>query len=303
MLQPFQYQGSKRLIAAAILERLRLPRGAVLVEPFAGSAAVSIRAAAQGHAGGFWLNDANEPLIGLWRAIIGEPEALACEYAELWNAQRNDPKRFYLDVRERFNEQHRPADLLYLLARAVKASVRYNSAGRFNQSPDNRRLGTRPQTMASRLRRISRALAGRTRVTALDYREMPDRFEDGQVWYMDPPYQGVSKTRDSRYSRDVDRGEFEDFLRLLADRGVPFVLSYDGQTGDKTYGPPLPADLGLERVEVDAGRSTSATLLGRADRTTEALYLSPSLQPPPECAARSLRPRRYIPNACRSIRS
>ena len=149
--------------------------------------------------------------------------------------------------------------------------------GQFNQSPDNRRLGTQPHILARRISVISGALRGRTRITSIDYRAMPELYEQGQVWYMDPPYQGVSSTRDSRYACTVVRAEFECFLGALVDMGVPFVLSYDGQTGTKTYGPPLPSELGLHRIELDAGRSTSATLLGRTERTTEVLYISPHL--------------------------
>jgi DNA adenine methylase len=35
--------------------------------------------------------------------------------------------------------------------------------------------------------------------------------------------------------------------------------------------------LGLHLVELDAGRSSQATLLGRAEVTVESLYLSPAL--------------------------
>lgn len=276
--QPFQYQGSKRLIAPTILHKLQLTPESILVEPFAGSAAVSVRAAIEKRVRSFWINDTNKPLIDLWESIIEEPDRLIEQYSKLWHAQTNNPKTFYFEVRERFNHSHKPADFLYLLARAVKGAVRYNSAGHFNQSPDNRRLGTHPRTLAKRLRLTSHNLKGRTRLTSMDYREMPKFFESGQVWYMDPPYEGVSSTRDSRYSRVVHRSDFEDFLKVIMDLEVPFVLSYDGRTGMKTYGSPLPTEFGLERVEFDAGRSTSATLLGRKERTTEFIYVSPELQ-------------------------
>ncbi len=48
-------------------------------------------------------------------------------------------------------------------------------------------------------------------------------------------------------------------------------------TGERTYGPPLPAALGLSRLLLDAGTSSQATLLGRAEKTVESLYLSPGL--------------------------
>ncbi len=277
MLQPFQYQGSKRLIAPVIIQRLQLSRDSELVEPFAGSAAVSVRAAIDRLAGCYWINDKNKPLADLWRVILEEPNRLVQDYSELWHAQKSDPQGFYITIRNRFNEDHNSADLFYLLSRAVKGAVRYNSMGHFNQSSDNRRLGTQPHIVAKRISAISNALRGRTRITAIDYRAMPALYEKGQVWYMDPPYQGVSSTRDSRYACTVVRSEFECFLADLIDMRVPFVLSYDGQTGTKTYGPPLPSELGLHRMELYAGRSTAATLLGRTEHTTESLYISPHL--------------------------
>ncbi len=54
-------------------------------------------------------------------------------------------------------------------------------------------------------------------------------------------------------------------------------VSYDGRTGAKIFGDPLPTALNLKHLEVYAGRSTQATLLGRADVTYESLYLSPAL--------------------------
>jgi DNA adenine methylase len=35
--------------------------------------------------------------------------------------------------------------------------------------------------------------------------------------------------------------------------------------------------LGLNKIEIEAGRSTQATLLGRKEITVESLYLSPNL--------------------------
>ena len=276
--QPFQYQGSKRVIASAILSKLDMRSYSVLVEPFAGSAAVSIRAVIEGKVNSLWLNDANEPLIDLWNAILHDTEHLIEQYTATWESQKYDPKEHYGLVRKRFNSHPEPADLLYLLSRAVKGAIRYNSVGEFNQSPDNRRLGTRPPELARRLRKISGVMKSCTYTSSIDYRDLVHRYEPGQVWYMDPPYEGVSKQRDSRYVSTICRNEFEEFLSHLNDQRVPFLLSYDGRTGEKTYGQPLPSELRLERVEILAGRSTTSTLQGRDEQTVEALYLSPALE-------------------------
>ncbi len=276
--QPFQYQGSKRIIASEILSRLDLQSYSLLVEPFAGSAAVSIRAAMEGGIRSFWLNDANGPLIDLWNAILDDTQSLINEYAAMWESQKYDPKDYYNQVRNRFNESAEPVDLLYLLSRAVKGAIRYNSAGEFNQSPDNRRLGVRPYELARRLRAISTMMSKCTQTSSIDYRDLVEKYEPGQVWYMDPPYEGVSKQRDSRYVATTCRSEFENFLHDLNDKEIPFLLSYDGQTGKRIYGKPLPPELGLERVDIKAGRSTTSTLQGKNEQTIEALYLSQHLR-------------------------
>lgn len=273
---PFPYQGSKRLIAPQILRHLPGSVGR-LVEPFAGSAAVSIAVSLRRQATRYWINDAHGPLVALWREILEGPEELAVRYERLWNDQCGREREFYDEVRDRFNTAHDPADFLYLLARCVKAAVRYNASGHFNNTPDNRRLGARPSQMRRRLLEVSALLSGRTRVTAWDYRRVLRECGPVDVVYMDPPYQGVCGSRDQRYLPKIDHGSFCEDLAALASRGIMFAVSYDGRTGTKHFGTHLPESLGLVRLEVRAGRSTQATLLGRDDITYESLYLSPAL--------------------------
>ena len=273
---PIPYQGSKRKLAPHILRHMPacVER---LVEPFAGSAALSIAAAQHRRAGRFWLNDINRPLMALWEAIIERPDALADGYARLWHAQQGRERAFYDEVRARFNRTHQPADLLYLLARCVKASVRYNARGEFNQSPDNRRKGRHPRAMRADILAVAHLLGGRTTLTASDYREVFARATPRDLLYLDPPYQGVSRSNDPRYMAGVPFGELVAALDDLNRRGVPYLLSYDGRSGAKRYGQAMPPELGLLRLELDAGRSSQATLLGKSARTYEALYLSPAL--------------------------
>lgn len=94
---------------------------------------------------------------------------------------------------------------------------------------------------------------------------------------MDPPYQGVCGNRDQRYLPRIDHDEFYIELEKLNERNIRYVISYDGRTGNKEYGQPMPDSLKLKCIELRAGRSTQATLLGRSDITYESLYLSPNL--------------------------
>ena len=274
--QPIPYQGSKRQIAPMILQHFPAAVSR-LVEPLAGSAALSIAVATRRRADGFWINDAHSPLIKLWREIIHRPDALAEKYSVLWNNQLGRERAYFDEVRDRFNEAHDPADFLYLLARCVKAAIRYNASGEFNNTPDNRRKGARPAEMRRRILCVSDLLRKRTRLTAWDYKKVLDQCTDADLVYMDPPYQGVCGNRDQRYLPKVDHEEFCNKLAKLIDRDIMFAVSYDGRTGTKTYGDPLPESLNLTHLEIPAGRSTQATLLGRADVTFESLYLSPAL--------------------------
>jgi DNA adenine methylase len=296
---PIPYQGSKRKLAPAILRCL--PDGLCrLHEPFAGSAAISLAVAIRRPGAELRINDSNAALAALWREIIDHPQQIAEEYAALWTQQLGRPREFYDEVRDRFNATGRPDLFLYLLARCVKAAVRYNGRGEFNQSPDNRRLGSRPERMARHIAVASALLRGRARVTSLDFRAALIDATPDDVIYLDPPYQGVSKNHDRRYADIMGYDDLVNALRHFNDRNLSFIVSYDGRTGERTYGKALPETLRLRRYEIDAGRSTQSTLAGGADRTVESLYLSPALEDRLGLAAKRLLPRAGLSSWSRS---
>jgi DNA adenine methylase len=67
-------------------------------------------------------------------------------------------------------------------------------------------------------------------------------------------------------------------LNVLNGRAIPFILSYDGSCGDRTYGDRLPREL-ASRILLDVGRSSQATLNGRDHVTIESLYVSHNVIP------------------------
>ena len=131
--------------------------------------------------------------------------------------------------------------------------------------------------MRQRIIHASALFKGRTQLTSWDYKKVLADCTDQDFVYMDPPYQGVCGRRDQRYLPKFEHEEFCQELHKLNERGIQFIVSYDGRTGDKIFGELLPDDLRLTRLEVRAGRSTQATLLGRSDVTYESLYLSAGL--------------------------
>ena len=273
---PIPYQGSKRWLAATICDCLPCDTR-TLFEPFAGSAAVTLRAASSGAAERFVIGDLHGPVASLWREIIDHPFDLADEYERLWQEQESAGKGHFVDVRTAFNREPAPGLFLYLLARCVKAAIRYNRNGEFNNTADHRRRGARPETMRNNIVRAANALHGNTCVRHADYLETLGDAQPYDVIYLDPPYQGTSGERDSRYVKGMSYDQFCEGLCELVKRDLSLIISYDGRVGEKVYGKPLPPSLRLRSFEVKAGRSSQETLLGREGVTYESLYISEPL--------------------------
>ena len=275
-----QYQGSKRLLAPQILSFFpaKVER---LIEPFSGTASISIAAAAEQRTDQFLINDLNAPLIDMLQEAVEYPDRLIRDYTAVWKEQftfgESHIQHFY-QVRERFNCGDRsPANMLYLLARCVKGAVRYSEKGGFNQSPDKRRHGTNPDTAAANIYAISDLLKGKAKFLKRDYREILDMAKPGDLIYMDPPYQGVTKSRDCRYISGVSFTEFSDAVRILNRKRIDYLISYDGRRGEISYGQELPSSLRCAKVLLNAGLSAQSLLLGKKMQTLEALYISETL--------------------------
>lgn len=278
-----QYQGSKRLLAPEIIRYF--PEDIdTLYEPFCGTCAVSILAAREGLCNSFVENDINAPLVEMMRECVESPYKLAEAYRNIWLGQYNegtDNIEYFYQVRREFNAGKRdPARMLFLLARVVKGAVRYNADGTMNQSCDKRRFGTKPELIEKNATEISKLLIGKTTFFSMDYKEIFRMVTPKDLIYMDPPYQGTSNAenpRDNRYIAGVQFEEFVEALRTLNKRNIRYIVSYDGQTGEKKIGKSLPEDLQLTHILVNAGTSAQATLNGRKATTYESLYFSPGL--------------------------
>lgn len=274
-----QYQGSKRKLAPDILQYMPT-HFTRLVEPFCGMASITIAVAQNRMAEEFWLNDLNKDVVKVLETAVEDPFSLSSHYENIWKSQFDDSQghvHHFFKMRDKYNAgECDPAVFLYLMARCVKGSVRYSSNG-MNQSPDKRRHGTKPSTMKRNIFAISSLLKGRVKFTSVDYGEVLAQCGDKDLVYMDPPYQGTSGKKDSRYISGIRVDELEERLRDLDARGIDYLLSYDGICGEKNYGRELSSELRCHKLLLNAGRSTQSTLLGRSDVTYEALYVSEKL--------------------------
>ncbi len=278
-IQPIPYQGSKRALAPRICQYFP-EKIATFYEPFAGSAAITIYAASNDLADSFVIGDSFACLIDLWDLIINNPTELSERYSDIWHQQFNVGENHFKDMREQYNEEKDPVILLYLIARCVKNAVRFNKHGYFTQSADKRRTGMKPDRLTRTAHAVSLLLKGRTRLFSGDFTDCILNAGKSDFVYMDPPYQGTTYGSDKRYASQLCRTKLIEGLHELDKRKVPYILSYDGRMGEKSYGEPLPDSVLAHHYELEAGRSSQATLSGRSDLTFESLYVSQAVAKP-----------------------
>jgi DNA adenine methylase len=273
---PIPYQGSKRNLAKLIGNYV--PRDIeTWFEPFVGSAAMSLWMLAHYPPKRVIFGDSLIEITQLWQSILTHPEVVASRYRRVWVGQIDGDTDYFNSIRRRFNEARDPVDLLYLMCRCVKNAVRFNAKGLFTQSVDKRRLGMHPDKMEKAVNGASYLLRGRTEIRSGDWLDTTADAKPTDFIYMDPPYLGTSTGNDRRYAEWMTQDRLIGGLETLNERNLRFLLSYDGMSGEKTYGPPLPKHLGMTQLLLNAGRSSQATLNGSKDQTFESLYLSQGL--------------------------
>lgn len=223
---------------------------------------MTIWAAHKGVAQRYVIGESLAPIADLWRAILKAPKHTADQYEATWKGQRPGEHGYFNEIRDRYNAGRDPVDLLYLICRCVKNAVRFNAQGKFTQSVDKRRLGMRPDRMRAAIVAASTLLRGRTEIVTGDWLDTVERAAKSDFIYMDPPYLGTSIGRDKRYAEQMMQERLIAGLRLLRQRRIRFALSYDGMTGGREYGPPLPDELGMTRM---VGQERQLHLVGALD--------------------------------------
>jgi DNA adenine methylase len=222
--KPFlKWPGGKRRVLSRIAEVL--PPGRRLIEPFAGSAAVSLGIDYPRYV----LADANAPLINLYRQITSEGDTFI-RYCRRFFKDANNCAEVYYQYRDRYNKTDNPrlqaALLVWINRHTYNGLYRVNAQGRFN-APFGRY--TQPYFPETELRAFA-LRSKRMTFRAQDYRTTLTSLTLGDVVYCDPPYVPLSATA---YFTDYAAGGFtvEDQVELavqarrLAEQGIPVVIS------------------------------------------------------------------------------
>ena len=247
-MRPFlKWAGGKRQLLPA-LRRFYPARFETYHEPFVGSGAVFFDLVSRGaiRPRRVRLTDVNPDLIGCWRQLRDNREAVIAHLRKLASERLTAPEEHYYRVRDRFNPARgeilnggRPqaelytaelaAMLIYLNRTGFNGLFRVNSRGLFNV-PRGRYKNPRICDEHN-LRRASEALSALgAEVDYSQYDAVLDIARPRDFVYLDPPYAPLSSTA-SFTSYTADRFEANDQRRLqevvirLAKRRCHVVLS------------------------------------------------------------------------------
>lgn len=225
MVSPIlKWVGGKRQLMKEILGVFpRDYRTRTYHEPFVGSGAVFFKVKPRRGS----INDINPRLINFYKVVHDNPTELI-EEAKKYPYEKNT----YYKLRRRFNEGslsvvEEAALFLYLNKTCYNGLYRVNSRGRFNV-PFGRYKN--PKIVdPDKIHKASITLAN-IEILNQDFTYINDLAEQGDICYLDPPYEPVSETANfTSYSRngfDVqEQIRLRDTCLELDKKGVVFIIS------------------------------------------------------------------------------
>lgn len=214
--------------------------------------------------------DICQPLIDLWKEIRDNPQKLAEEYEMRWIRLQTEGYMAYYEIRDTFNRERSPYDLLFLSRTCVNGLIRFNEKGDFNNSLHYSRPGIHPGRLREIISDWSLHIHG-SEFLAEDYTVTTALAKPGDVVYLDPPY---FHTR-GRYFGTIAFDKFLEYLEDLNCRGIKYLLSFDGIRGSEDYTVDLPKELYKRHEFIPSGNSTFKKVIDKeTEMVLESLYLN-----------------------------
>lgn len=283
-----KWSGSKRAIAYQ-LSRL-FPTTKRFIDPFVGGGALLPYFQRKPAIAG----DIIPELIDLWGLIKDQPDKVISEYAKRWNKLQTEGYKVYYEIRDSFNATKDPSDFLFLSRTCVNGLIRYNKEGKFNNSLHHTRPGIHPKRLGEIIKDWSKWVQGITFYNQ-DYKLTLSQVEKGDTIFLDPPYVG---TRSRYLPQFLDYNAFYSELERLNWVGVNWVLTLDGEAGERFYDNKIPKDLFKTHFKLTTGKSPfSKVMNNKQDRVLESVYLNfePSVEVPSSIIEESTQPLSLFP--------
>lgn len=266
-----KWSGSKRKVAIELSDKF-LSQGRYF-EPFVGGGSMlPFRGVQNGVA-----SDIIPELIALWNEIKNNPESTANEYKVRWDKLQNEGHEIYYEIRSNFNKTKNPFDFLFLTRTCVNGLIRYNSDGEFNNSMHKNRPGINPERLKGILKDWSFLIKG-IEFLEQDYRETLSLATKKDFVFLDPPYGGTK----GRYTKnEFIVSDFYNELEKLNSKGVSWMLTFDGNAGERDYDFQLPKEIYKNKFFVQTGNSPFTKLMKTSiDKINEAVYTNYNFENP-----------------------
>jgi DNA adenine methylase Dam len=259
-----KWTGSKRSQAARIFALF--PPFERYFEPFLGGGALLYLIDLKKSFAG----DIHQPLIEFWKLVQTNPDAIIAAYAKDWQKLQNDLPGYFYKVRDRFNSSPNPFDLSFLARTCVNGIIRFNKAGKFNNSFHLSRRGMEPDRFARAVHEWHLRIRNTT-FRCCDFEELLEYTRRGDFAYLDPPYAGSR----NRFVANIDQDRLYRVLDRLSTRGVKWAMSFDGTRGNTDLRSPLPDGLYKRHIFLSLGHSyVKKVLSGSIQQVRESLYLN-----------------------------
>ena len=264
LMPAIKWSGSKRSQAKRIIELF--PDFNKFYEPFLGGGSVLIEASPKTAICG----DVCEPLINFWNIVKNDPKRLIRNYTKQWNELQIKGYITYYKFRNRFNKNPNAIDLLFLSRTCVNGLIRFNSHGQFNNSFHHTRKGINPDTLKYIIMQYSNKIKY-YKFSAKDYEATTKTATCDDLIYLDPPYFNTN----GRYYGKINFDRFFKYLKLLNNKKIPFILSFDGSRGNTKYFVDLPKYLFKRHIILDSGNSSFKKVMSKkTENVKESLYLN-----------------------------
>ena len=214
--------------------------------------------------------DICKPLIDLWIEIRDNPQALSDGYALRWARLQEEGYTAYYAIRDDFNANRSPYDLLFLSRTCVNGLIRFNDKGDFNNSLHYSRPGINPDKLREIIFDWSARIQG-TAFFAEDYTITTSTARAGDIVYLDPPYFHTK----GRYFGTIDFNKFLLYLEELNKKGIKYLLSFDGKRGEADFTVDIPKELFKRHEFIPSGNSTFKKVIDKEnERVFESLYIN-----------------------------
>lgn len=264
-MQPIiKWSGSKRSQASQILSYF--PQNIdIYYEPFIGGGSILYTVMENKLCNKAIVGDNCKPLIDLWNTILFDSKSLIDYYSSFWNRLQSEGQGVYYSTRDRFNSTHKPLDFFCLNRTCFNGLVRFSSDGKFNTSFHLTRKGIEPDKLNKIIGDWLLVLSDRVAFKNEDYEKLIESVTDKDLIYFDPPYAHTV----GMYGEEFDHNRLFRVLKELNNKGVRWLLSYDGNRYPDTT---IPEGLYKNHYLLDSGNSSFSRLKKKKVDVKESLY-------------------------------